>query len=101
VEGTYGYTGEKTGLGDPEKDACDKQTMVVLNNAHKCHDDTPRDHDCRKPDAWTKLLEEQIRGDFEGGIREEEDGETPVVLIRTHVEILLKAFNLCIADVTS
>jgi hypothetical protein len=101
VDGTYRYTGEKTGLSDAEKDARDKKTVVVLNDAHKRHDNTPRDHDCRKPDTWTKLLEEQIRGDFEGGICKEEDGETPVVLIRAHIEVLLKTFDLCVADVSS
>ena len=98
---TYRDTREQTSLGNAQKDSSDEKTSIILNDSHQGHHEAPCYHDRRKPDAWTELFEEQVGGDFEGGVCEEEDGETPVVLVRTHFEIFLKAFDLCISDISS
>jgi hypothetical protein len=101
ISWTYRNARKKTSFGKAEKDACDKKTRVILDNTHQRHHDTPSDHNCRKPNARSELLEEEVGGDFEGGVCEEEDGKAPVVLIGSHVEIFLEAFDLCISDVSS
>lgn len=73
--------------------------MVVPDNAHKSHDETPRNHDEREPAARTELLEQQVARNLERRIGEEESGQAPIVLVICHFEILLETLNLCVSDI--
>lgn len=75
--------------------------MVVLNQAHERHDEPPCYHDGGQPATRAELLEEQVGGDFERRVGEEEDGEAPVVLVWLYAEIDTEAFDVCIANVST
>jgi hypothetical protein len=47
--------------------------MIILHNAHECHNSSPRDHDRREPDGRAEFFEQEIRGDFEEAVGDEED----------------------------
>lgn len=75
--------------------------MVVSDEAHERHDQTPRDHDGWQPSARAEFLEEQIAGDLEGGIREEEECETPVILVRENAQAFAEALYFGVANVSA
>ncbi len=75
--------------------------MVVGHDAHERHDDAPGHHDGREPYGWSDLFEYQVAGDLKGGVGEEEGGETPVVLVGCEGEVLLEAFDFCVANVAA
>lgn len=81
VTETYGNTWKQTGLSDTQEDAGDEKAVIVAYDAHQSHDCAPGNHNCGKPDTGAELLEEQIRGHLERCVGEEEDGQTPVVLV--------------------
>lgn len=94
-------TGEETGLGQTEEDTRSEKSVVVLNDAHQGHDDAPGHHDGRQPPAGAELLEEQVAGDLEGSVGEEEDGQAPVVLGARHVQVLLETLDFGVANVST
>lgn len=94
-------TREKTSLEDTEQDSCGEKTSIVLNNTHKSHDQAPENHDGREPDRGSELLKQHVRGDFEGGVGEEEDGEGHVVLLSSKLKISRKALDVSVTNVTS
>jgi hypothetical protein len=98
---TYGNTREKTSLGKTEENAGDEEAGVVLNDSHECHDKTPGKHNDGQPSAWAELLEQQVTRHLKGRISKEKDGQTPVVLVICHVQILLETLNLGISDVST
>lgn len=84
-EKAYSNTREQTSLSNSQKEASDEKSVIVLDNSHEGHYNSPRDHNGWQPLARREPLEQQVAGDFEGSIGEEEDGEAPVVLIRCDV----------------
>lgn len=78
---TYGNTWKETGLGDAQKDTGGEETVVVSYDAHESHDRAPGNHDGGKPDAGAEFLEQQVGRHLERRICEEEDSQTPVVLV--------------------
>lgn len=70
-----------------------------MGQSHGDHRDTPECHDDRDENAGAKALEQDIGQGFEERVRDEEDGETGVVLAACDVETRLEAIELGIADV--
>ena len=94
-------TGKETGLRHAKEDASGEKSVIVLDDAHERHDETPGHHDGGQPQTWSELLENQVAGDFEGSIGEEEDGQAPVVLGARNVQILGETFDFRIANVST
>ena len=51
-----------------------------MDEAHECHYDAPGDHGERQPDMRFESFEEDIGGDFEDGVGNEEDCQTEIIL---------------------
>jgi hypothetical protein len=100
-EQTYSNTREKTGFGHAQENTRNQEAVVVLNQAHECHDETPCHHDGGQPATRSELLEKQVGGDFKGRICEEEDCETPVVFVWQDAKIGAEAFDLGVSNVST
>lgn len=98
---TYRYAGKEASFRDAQKDTGNQQAVVVLYDSHQGHDGAPGDHDKWEPAAGTELLEKQVAWYLERCVREEEDGQAPVVLSWLHSEVFLKALDLCIAYIAT
>lgn len=75
--------------------------MVITDNPHERHHGAPSHHNSRQPPAGAELLEQEVAGDLEGGVGEEEGRQAPVVLVAAHAEVLLQALDLGVADVAA
>jgi len=98
---THSTAGVKPRLRNAEEEARAEQALVVPHDTHERHDRAPGDHDSGQPPARAQLLEEQIAGHLEGGVAEEENSQAEVVLVARHVQILLQALDLRVADVAA
>jgi hypothetical protein len=58
------------------------------------HGDTPTEHEDGHPDGGTETLEEDVGGDLEECVRDEEDGETDIVLRFCDVDVLCHSIEL-------
>ena len=94
-------TGVQPSLRDAKEESCSEQALEVRDDTHEGHDSAPSDHDSRQPDGRPKAFKEEIGRHLEDAVGEEEDGEGPIVLGPRHVEVLLQAFDLCVADVAA
>ena len=113
---------KKSSFSDSEKETCNEKTMVGFDDSHKCHNNAPSNHNCRKPDGRTETLEpvfmsvlqsatfetrsccwdiHQITWYLKSAIGEEEDRQTPVVLRASQLQSLRQPFNFRIADIPS
>lgn len=80
---------------------CDSAISPSLFN---CIDETlnlPRNHNGREEDGRFQPLEKNLCQRLKDGIRDEEDGQSGVVFIVGHVQILLETIDLCISYVGS
>lgn len=75
--------------------------MIVLDKTHKSHNNTPSNHDDRKPQARAQLLENQVAGDFKSRISEEENGQAPVILVRREFQVIRQTLDLGVSDVST
>src|SRR3546814_2872923 len=64
--------GEKARLGDPEQEAQDIEARRRPREAERQRDEAPRPDDPRKPKPWPDALEDQVAGNLEDTIAEEE-----------------------------
>lgn len=74
-------------------------SFPAVDGGSTYHADTPSDHDDGQEDTRAQPLEQDIGQGFETGVRDEEDGQTGIVLAVRHVEISLQAVDFGIADV--
>lgn len=70
-----------------------------MRQSHGCHDNAPKEHDSRDEDAGTKSLEEDVCQRFGEGVRDEEDGQSGVVLAASDVKGFFEADETGIANV--
>jgi hypothetical protein len=60
-------------LEDTKKDSCSHETTEVLYKSSASHDDTPAESECSQVHGRTlKLLEEDVAGDFEENVGNED-----------------------------
>ena len=98
---TYCNTGEEACFCDTKKDTRNEETVEVLYNPHQCHHCAPGYHDCWQPAARAQLFEHEIRRHLKGGIGKKEDGKAKVVLRSGKVQILSKALDFGVADIST
>ena len=65
--------GEESGFGDAQEEARGVELPWGADEEHEDGDDSPGDHDAGEPAAGSEAIEEQVRGDFAGGVAEEEE----------------------------
>lgn len=70
-----------------------------MRETHRNHDNTPNRHDSRDENTRSQTLEQDIGQRFEERIRDEEDGQTGVVLAAGDVKRCLQTVEFRIADV--
>lgn len=92
-------TGEQTSLSNTEEPTASKQTSLVVNNTHESHDDTPGENNAGEKDTGRPFLDGNVGERLETGIRNEEDGQSVLIITITHVEISLHVSNTSISNV--
>lgn len=87
-------------LKDSEKNTTDQKTSPVLHKAGASHDNTPSSYDKPYPERWPLELHEDCVGrDLEQDVGDEEHHVCHIVVSPRHVEIFLKALDLCISQI--
>jgi hypothetical protein len=81
-----------------KKKSSGEKTTVARRKTHQCHDQTPGEHQNRHPMTWTHHLEDDVAGYFEERIRNEEQGNSSVVLDTVHLEVIRHTSNLRVTD---
>ncbi len=70
-----------------------------MHETHRHHADAPHQHDGRDEDGRAKTLEEDLGERLKERVGDEEDCQRNVVLGVGHLEVLLQALDLGIANV--
>lgn len=78
-------TGEHSRLKDSEEEASGAQSRVVLDKALEQGGQAEQEHVDAEPDMGLELLEEDVGGDLEEDVWDEEDDEGIVVLVSLEV----------------
>ncbi len=84
------YPWEEPGLGDAEQDARRHERRDVIDEDRPNRDDAPADHDAGNPAACPDTLEEEVAGDLEQAVAEEEQAGADTVLSRAEAEVALE-----------
>ena len=92
-------TREESTLSDAKEGATYEQTSKIVHQPHASHDQTPGDHDHRKPDTWTKALHHHVAWDFGRDIEWKENGQGNVVIQTLHTEINLQLDETRVSDI--
>lgn len=96
---------KQTCLKHSKQESDSRHTSKAIRSAHTHGNGAPAKHQKRQPPARTQLLEQDVAGDLEDGIRDEKDHESDVELLIAHVGGVLQVIvgrdieDLCIADV--
>jgi len=70
-----------------------------VSKTHGDHDDPPHDHDHGNKDAGSQPLEQDVGKRFEEGVRDEEYGQSGIVLPVGHAKIFLQTIDFRISNV--
>lgn len=89
---------EKTSFGNAEEEPGSEKPAVAMYDAHERHDCSPREHNDGDPDGGSEPFEDDVGGDFEEGVGEEEDGQANVVLLRGEAKIFRETRYIGVAD---
>ena len=64
---------EQAGLGDAQQEPQDDEGRLTLHEGEARRDDAPGDGDAGEPDLGAELGQQQVAGDLEQGVADEED----------------------------
>ena len=82
-----------------EEEASGQQAAVVLDETLQQSDQAEEEHIGGQPDVGAQLLEENIGGDLEEDVGDEENDESSVVLRPSETKLLGQAKDVCVGDV--
>ena len=92
-------TGEHAALEETKQEASSEQTGIVLHQTLADGDDTEPKTADGQPNTRGELLHQDVGRNLEDDVRDEEDGQSRVVLNTSQVEIRLESESAGIADV--
>ena len=93
------HAGKETGLDGAEEEAAGHEGAVALDEAGAGGDDAPRGDDEGEPSAGGELLEDEVGGDLEEDVGDEEDGDGDLVLVALEVDVCLEVVEASITNV--
>lgn len=93
-------TGEEDGFCSAEDGADDEELLVALDGGGGGGDGAPDDDGQADVHAWAgDFCDEQVGGDLEGQVADEEDGDGCCELLGGHVEVFHDALQFCGSEV--
>src|SRR6202011_5736865 len=83
------HAGEEPGLCGTEQEADDQEACSTRHESREAGEDAPLDDGGRDPDPRTDLFQDQVAGNLEQEIAEEENAGAPAVDIGAEAEVLV------------
>lgn len=109
---------ENACLGDPEEEPCREETIVIVNDAHQSHNNSPGNSYGRyysiesasiffprhrtpalTPDAGREIFQGHISRYLEDNIGNEEYSKSNVVLLACHLQVFFQTSEPCVANI--
>ncbi|KAJ2956041.1 hypothetical protein NQ176_g11348 [Zarea fungicola] len=91
--------GKEPGFDDAEEETAGEQAGVGVDEAREGGDEAPGEGEGGDPAAWSKQFEDEIGGDLEEEIWDEEDGDSDLELSGGEVEVVFHVIEACVANV--